>query len=148
MPVTGGRAVAAALRRYPEIVRQEVEEALQRAAQLVLEEMRRLTPIDPSSTTHARDALTVAFQESGLTAKVGLTTAALTSDFFWFRFLDLGTKGGEVRYRVRGTREVRTMQTPARPALHIRERAMDLNRDDVERLIRAALADALRRGRR
>lgn len=117
------------------------------AAQLVLAEMQRLTPVDPRSREHARDALTVAFEESGLTARIGLTTAELTSDYFWFRFLDLGTKGGEVRYRVRGTREVRTMQTPARPALHIRERSLDMTRDDVERLIRQALAQAIRRGR-
>jgi hypothetical protein len=149
MPVTGGREVAAALRALPRAVEARVAEALEDAAGIVLQDMKARTPRDAANPgKHAADGLTVIFSDSGLQARIGLPTAELASQYFWFRFLDLGTAGGEVTYRrADAPGKLFTMRVPARPALRIREVALDGNLPEVERLIRAAIAEGLRAGR-
>ncbi|RCK40492.1 hypothetical protein [Thalassospira xiamenensis] len=146
MPVTGTKEVVAALQHgIPSRIRENVEEALHKAAQLVLFDMEALTPIDASNPgPHARDGLTILAGDGGLSYDIGLPTRDLAEDHFWFRFLDGGTKGGEVSYRRNGRRF--TMRVPKRPALRILERAMDGNRDEIERLIVQAIREALREG--
>lgn len=144
MPVTGAKEVVAALSiRLPARLREYVEDALKQASFLVLQDMKALTPIDGSNPgPHAADGLTVVFDDQGLRSYVGLPNSDLSEKYFWFRFLDDGTKGGEVRYRRDG--QIRTMNVPARPAMRIRERAIDGNREEIERLIVEAINRALR----
>lgn len=150
MPVTGGREAAAALRALPRRVEARIAEALEQAAGIVLQDMRALTPRDAANPgAHAADGLTVVFAEQGLRAHVGLPTPELASDYFWFRFLDGGTRGGEVTYRrADAPGKLFTMRVPARPALRIRERALDGNLAEVDRLVRQAVAQALGAGSR
>lgn len=144
MPVTGGKEAAALLRAIPAAVELRVKFALEQAALIVLEDMRALTPRDPANPgPHARDGLTIRMAENGLRADIGLPTAGLASDYFWFRFLDGGTQGGEVTFRRRGGVQLFTMTVPARPALRIRERALEGNLGEVDRLVRAAVAEGL-----
>ena len=148
MPVTGADRVIAAFRRAPETVRQRIKDALPDAAAPILDDMRALTPVDAANPgPHARDGLTMIVDDDGMTVRIGLPTADLASDYFWFRFLDGGTAGGEVTYRKAGSTTPHTMQVPARPALRIRERALDGNVDEVNRMLRAAIVDGLRAAR-
>ncbi len=146
MPVTGAKEVVAALSvRIPARIREYLEDALQRASFIVLQDMQGMTPIDGSNPgPHARDGLTVMLDDGGLKSHIGLPTNDLNEEYFWFRFLDGGTKGGEVSYTRNGKRH--TMTVPARPAMRIRERALDANRDEIERLIVDAIRRALREG--
>lgn len=142
--VVGSDKLIAALNRMPKQVEAHVKEAIEAAAAQILLDMQAFTPQDPNSTDHARDALAVAFEESGLAARIGLPTATKAQEYFWFRFLDGGTKGGQVSYRRAGSTTRHTMTVPSRPALRIRERALDMNRDDIERLMKEAIMQALR----
>lgn len=148
MAVEGADKLKGLLRRFPERCADTVSKAVAKGAQEVLADMQMLTPYDPKNPgAHARDALTISFEKGGLVANVGLTTPELTSDYFWFRFLDGGTKGGEVTYWRRtkdGKRRQSIMRVPFRAAQHIRERALDANRDELDRLVRAALKEAAR----
>lgn len=148
MTVTGAKELVAKLNSIPVAVRERVEDAIFKSAGLVLEDMKRLTPYDGANPgSHARDGLTIAVMDGGLEARVGLPTKDLESDYFWFRFLDGGTKGGQVRYwrqGADGTRKRHTMTVPARPALRIRERALEGNIDEVRRLVAEAIAQGLR----
>ena len=145
MPVTGAQEAVAKLNKIPAIVREKVEEAIKKSAGIVLEDMRRLTPRDPANPgSHAREGLTYIIDEGGLEARIGLPTKELENDYFWFRFLDGGTKGGEIRYWRRdkaGNRTRHTMNVPSRPALHIRERALDGNIEEVRRLVAEAITE-------
>lgn len=145
MPVTGGREVAAALRRVPAAVEARVREALEDAAVLVLQDMKAMTPRDAAAPGgHVADLLTVIAEPEGLRLHLGLPSPQLASSGFWFRFLDGGTAGGEVTYRLaRSPGKLFTMRVPARPALRIRERALDGNLAEVDRLVRQAVADGL-----
>ncbi len=148
MTVTGARELVAKMNRMPQAVRERVEDAILQSAGIVLEDMKRLTPRDPVNPgAHAQDGLTIAIVEGGLEARIGLPTRDLESDYFWFRFLDGGTKGGEVNYWRRkgdGTRTRHTMTVPSRPALRIRERALEGNIDEVRRLVAEAIQQGLR----
>lgn len=146
MAVKGANRLKAILRRFPEKVKANLIPAVQQAAQGVLADMQMLTPFDPENPgRHARDGLTISYEKEGLVAHVGLTTPELTSEYFWFRFLDGGTKGGEVTYWRRtkdGKRRQSTMRVPARMAHHIRARALDGNLDDIDRVVRQAIMKA------
>lgn len=149
MPVSGQGALLAALRAMPDRARAEIAKAVQQGAEGVLEEMKRLTPVDPETPKHARDGLTISYESDGQVARIGLPTNALAEEFFWWRFLDGGTKGytaGDTRRTAKNktTKKVRR-NIPARPALRIRERALDANRDEIERLVRMALAAVLKK---
>jgi hypothetical protein len=145
--VKGLDAAVAKINRIPEAVRAQVEEAIGKVTVIMLADMQALTPLDPENPgAHAREGLTVQFAEDGLSARVGLPTQELVSNFFWFRFLDLGTKGGEVSYWRRGADGKRTkhvMQVPARAALRIRERVLDGNREEGLRMITEAIRQGL-----
>lgn len=147
MSVTGGARVAAALASLPDRLRPGLAEALRQGAVLVLSDMTALTPVDADEPgPHARDALTIAAAEDGLSVRVGLPSRELASDYFWFRFLDGGTKGGEVTARRRrpdGTVHRYTVRVPARPALMIRERALDQNIAEIRRLVADAVEEAI-----
>lgn len=145
MPVRGGRQVANRLRGLPRQVNTHLQEAIEESAVLVLQDMRNFTPVDADNPgPHARDALTIRYEEDGLTAYVGLPTRDLASDYFWFRFLDGGTRGGEASYRSRTTGKRVTVRVPARPALEIRQRALTGNLNEIRRIINRALQNGLR----
>lgn len=147
MTVTGGKELIAALNRLPRIAEQAVADALLKGAGLVLQDMRTYTPRDASNPgPHVADGLTIVTSPDGLEARVGLPTQALASDYFWFRFLDSGTKGGEISYWRRsanGSRTRQTMRVPSRPALRIRERALDGNIEEVRRLVVQAIEQGI-----
>ncbi len=69
----------------------------------------------------------------GLTARVGLVTKKAQRDGFYFRFLDAGTKGSP------------KLNIPPQPALHIRARSFDLNKDWILQRAQKGIALALRR---
>lgn len=158
MPVTGALEIVKKFNSIPLAVRTRVEDAIREGAVIILEDMKRLTPYDAANPgSHARDGLTVHFLEDGLEARIGLPTRDLESDYFWFRFLDGGTKGGEVYYWYGGApanyrrmsktarlAKMRKIKVPARPALRIRERALEGNIDEVRRLVAEAIAQGLR----
>jgi hypothetical protein len=138
MTVRGGDQLADALRRMPSRVREEVSDELRKGAQDVLDDMRRLTPVDTGET---RAALTLRMAENGLAAFVGLPTRELASDHFIFRLLDQGTQGGEFRAkRVRnGELQRYTVDMSPKPALRIRDRAFAANDEQIQARIRAAV---------
>lgn len=142
MAVTGAKEVAAALRAAPNAVREELREVIAQIAERILRDMVTFVPKD---TGELARALAVAFSESGLAARVGLVTERAAADFFYARFLELGTKGGEASYRRAGSSERHSMTVPARPATPFMQPALDLNRDDLERLVWEAIREALRR---
>jgi hypothetical protein len=144
MPVTGGRRTAQALRQVPQRVEARLREALEESAGLVLADMRAFTPYDADNPgPHARDGLTIRYEADRLAAHVGLPSRELAQDYFWFRFLDGGTRGGEVTVRNRRGEGFYTMRVPARPALRIRERALEGNLPEVRRLISLAVENGL-----
>ena len=144
MPVEGADRVIAAFRRAPEAVRQRMKDALPDAAAPILNDMRAMTPVDADNPgPHARDGLALIVDDDGLTVRIGLPTAALAAAYFWFRFLDGGTAGGEVTYRRAGSTTLHTMRVPARPPLNIRQRALDGNLAEVDRTLRAAIIAGL-----
>ncbi len=145
MTVTGGRAVAAALRAVPDRMREPIAEAVAKAAASLLLEMQRLTPRDAANPgRHAADGLTVQIVDGGLKAYVGLPSDALAQDYFWFRFLDGGTKGGVVQYKRAGKLGKRyKMKVPRRRALHIRDRAVDATIDETRNVISEAVRRAI-----
>lgn len=143
MAVHGAGEVIRKLNGIADDARQSVADALSEGATLILQDMQNFTPRDAANPgAHAVDGLTIVQEADGLKVHIGLPTLEITSDYFWFRFLDGGTAGGEVTYRKDGKRH--TMNVPARPALHILDRARDGNIDEVERLVREALTEAMR----
>jgi len=143
MPVIGGREAVQKFRVIPVQVRQSVIDLMPEASGLVLQDMQNFTPRDAANPgSHAADGLTIEYEKDGLRARIGLPSYELESKYFWFRFLDGGTAGGEVTYSKNGKRF--TMSVPARPALRIRERAKDGNIAEVERMVRQAIAEGLR----
>ena len=145
MTVRGGSAVAAALRLYPARLRSRLEDAISEAAELLLADMRRRVPRDSGALARA---LVTAMSESGLAAHIGLPTRRLPSRYFYARFIEAGTKGGQVTYRRRGSAKIHTMNVPFRAARPFMRPALDLNRAAVERMIRDAVANTIREGRR
>ena len=142
MPVKGADKLKAAFRRMPDAVREDVEEAIQRAADLILEDMKRFVPRD---TGDLAAALAKVATESGLGALIGLPTQELANDYFYARFIEEGTKGGTVNYRRKGGPQVHTMNVPARPATPFMAPALDVNREDIERLLRTAIQTGINR---
>lgn len=143
MPVTGGDRVAAKLRAIPDLVRQRVIEAIEESAGFVLQDAKLLTPRDAVNPgAHAADGLTTIFDKGGMRALVGLPTPELRNNYFWFRFLNGGTEGGQISYRKGGKRF--TMNVPSRPALRVLERARDGNLAAIEASVREAVAEGLR----
>ena len=142
MPVRGAKEVATALREAPNAVRRELAAVVAEIADLILRDMVGLVRKDTGGLAQALDKV---FSESGLSARIGLVTAKAAADFFYARFLELGTKGGEVRYRRRGQgARWHTMQVPARPATPFMQPSLDMNRDDLERLVWEAIREGLR----
>ncbi|MCA1971247.1 MAG: HK97 gp10 family phage protein [Caenispirillum sp.] len=140
MPVTGTDKILKALRDKPRVIQERVKEALEQGAQMVLEDMKALTPVDSANPgPHARDGLTITRDENGLAIHVGLPTPALATEYFWFRFLDMGTRGREVTYRKAGSRAMHKMQVPPRQPRNIRITALDMNYYEIERLVKRAI---------
>lgn len=139
MPVTGGRQTAAALNRIPQRARAEIELAIEQIADQILADMKQFAPRD---TGQLATALTRVLENDGLKARVGLPTELLANDYFYARFIELGTKGGEVQFRRAGSSKRHTMTVPARPARPFMEPALNINRDDLINAIRAALTRA------
>ena len=144
MPVEGADRVIAAFRRFPQAVRDRMKDALPDAAAPILNDMRVLTPVDGNNPgPHARDGLAMIVDDDGLAVRIGLPNPQLASQYFWFRYLDGGTAGGEVTYRRAGSTTLHTMRVPARPALNIRQRALDGNLAEIDRTLRAAIVAGL-----
>lgn len=146
MPVRGGEQVADRLRRAPQQARNRLEDAIRDGGELVLSDMRALTPIDADNPgPHARNGLTMRFDEQETKALVGLPTRDLASDYFWFRFLDGGTRGGTYRAKraVNGDMQRYDINVPSRPALNIRQRALNRNIDEITRLVSRALQNSI-----
>lgn len=145
--VKGISEAVSRLNRMPEAVRVRLQEALPKAAQVILEDMQAFTPVDGlHGGAHAREGLNVKISDDGLQANIGLPTQQDVNDYFWFRFLDGGTKGGEVKYWKRdasGKRTRHTMQVPSRPALRIREKALDANEAKAREIIMEAIQAGL-----
>lgn len=141
MTVTGGKQVTAAFRRMPARVRERVEQAIEDTADQILADMKRMAPRD---TGQLAAALTRSIEEGGLSARVGLPTDALASDFFYARFIELGTKGGEKTYRNRRSGKRVSVTVPAQPARPFMAPALDINRDDLIAAIREAVRQGMR----
>lgn len=147
MTIIGAKELVAKLNRIPDEVRDRVAAALKKGAGQVLGDVVAYTPYDPThGGSHARDGMTMRVSEDGLTIRVGLVDKKAESDYFWFRFLDGGTKGGEVNYwrrKADGSRVRQTMKVPARPALRILDRALDGNIAEVKRLVAEAVSEGI-----
>ncbi|MBO6542293.1 MAG: hypothetical protein JJ939_12055 [Alphaproteobacteria bacterium] len=140
MPMKASVSKTGSLSGISQGIKGRVSDILEEAGALMLSDMKLLTPRDTANPgKHAVDGLTMVIEGDGLRVLVGLPNDRLASEYFWFRFLDGGTAGGTVTYRKGGKRF--SMNVPARPALHILERAKDGRVQDVERLIRAAIAE-------
>ena len=112
------------LRHIHELVENETGEVIEEIAEDVALDMRGLTPVDTGTAVQQID---YKVGRDGLSAKIGIRTKARAKLAFYFRFLDGGTKGNPSR------------NIPAMPALHIRERAFDANKEAGIRKVKAAI---------
>jgi len=131
--VTGGKELAARLRRAGDNARREVAKAVEEGAEKVLADQKRMVPV---RTGKLKGSLEIRKGAGGLTAHIGpetdgISADALSGDFFYARFLEYGTKG----YRA-GDRDI-----PPRPAQPFIRPAGEMNRNEINRLI----TDAVRR---
>ena len=146
MPVRGSKAVSAALRRAGPLVRQYVGDALEDAGEGVLQDMRLLAPRDTGVMAASLTMLRSDIETDWLRVAIGLPTDRLANDYFYARFVEFGTKGGEVTARSKTGRRYK-MRVPARPARPFMGPAVTMNRDDLDRDVRTAIAAALRAAR-
>lgn len=156
------------LRMIPEMVDGTVRPAMTDSAQATYADMVQLTPVDQGDL---RAALSYRVSRDGMAAQIGVAAdkvdvvrrykgklkkqGALASfsaktmqniadvqDYFYFRFLDRGTKGFSGSY-IRDGEEVKA-NIPAMPALNIRERALDANRNYIVMRLSSAINRALK----
>lgn len=138
MGVSGSDAVRRQLTAVSDEVKAAVRQEIRQGAEDILAEMKRLTPVDASSGgPHVRDALRIDYAADGLKAQIGLPSDAEVEAYFWFRFLNDGTKGGTVAYRRGGKRYAMTV--PKRAALRILERAVNAKKAPIISRIAALL---------
>lgn len=126
----GATRLRRVLRRIDPEATTELRTAIDEGAEAVLYDMIALTP---RRTGDLARLLSYRVSRDGMQARVGLITKAAQRDGFYFRFLDVGTKGYPAR------------NIPPQPALHIRSQAMDLNRAWIIKRVEDGTSLALRR---
>ena len=120
------------LRRIGNQIDSDLRPAMVQAANLVLATQQELIPVDDGD---ARNTLKAFVSKSGLDAQIGIRGKRDNRKVFYVVFLERGTK----QYQ-RGDSVV-----AARPAHPWLRPSIDLNRDDIARLIKAAIASTLSR---
>ncbi len=116
------------LKRMPEQVEKHIRPVMERVSADIALDMRGLTPV---STAEAVLAIDHKVGPDGMSAKIGIRTKTKAKKAFYFAFIDAGTKGDPSK------------SIPPLPALHIRERAFDANKNNAMREFEAATDKAL-----
>ena len=133
--------------------------AMQESASRILSDMRMLVPKD---TGHGADELSAFVSKSGLDAQVGIRGKRTQERAFYLRFWEYGTKGYSGKsYRRKGKFVTRSKKKkysyradanfgrypdiPARRARPWLRPSYDMNREVIQQLISAAIAETLRR---
>jgi HK97 gp10 family phage protein len=148
MPVKGARAVSLAFETAPMAVRSRVKKAMEYAANKILADMKMLVGRDSGALAAA---LTKLEMEDGKKYFIGLPTPELARQYFYARFLEQGTKGGLVVARRRtkdGRGKPYTLRVPPKARRPFMEPALNMNADDIDRLIKKAIQDGLREAQR
>lgn len=140
--VVGADDLIAALRRIPQQVEASVVEALEEIAMIILREMKRDAP---RGTGSLRRAITVKFSEDGLAAYLGFPDPLLASDYFYARFVEMGTKGGVAYYRRAGSSKRHRIEYPPHRARPFMQPAVDRNRRRADRIMLRAISRAIER---
>jgi HK97 gp10 family phage protein len=120
------------LRRIGNQIESDLRPAMVQAANLVLATQQELIPVDDGD---ARNTLKAFVSKSGLDAQIGIRGKRDNRKVFYVVFLERGTKQYQRGITVVAPR-------PAHPWLRP---SIDLNRDDIARLIKAAIASTLSR---
>lgn len=131
--VKGAAHLRRTLRRIEPEQRVELGEALTQAGEALMAELVALTPQRSGGLVSLYD---YRLDRAGLVLRVGLVTKAARRDGFYFRYLDIGTKGYPPR------------NIPPMRALRIRERALAANRDRILKAAADGMAIALERAAR
>lgn len=118
------------LRRIGNQMESDLRPAMVKAADLILATQQELIPVDEGD---ARNSLKAFVSKSGLDAQIGIRGKRDNKKVFYAVFLERGTK----QYQ-RGDSVI-----AARPAHPWLRPSIDLNRDDIARLIRAAISSTL-----
>lgn len=120
------------LRRIGNQMESDLRPAMVKAANLVLATQQELMPVDSGE---AKQALQAFVSKSGLDAQIGIRGKRANKKVFYAIFIERGTK----QYQ-RGDSVI-----AARPAHPWLRPSVDLNRDEIVRLIRAAITSTLAR---
>lgn len=118
------------LRRIGNQMESELRPAMVKAADMILATQKELIPKD---THKAEETLEAFVSKSGLDAQIGIRGKRDNKQVFYAKFTEYGTK----QYRFG------SIEMAARPAHPWLRPSIDLHRDDVARLIRAAIQSAL-----
>lgn len=125
---TNVSALRRKLRRMPDLVEKNIKPKIEAAAQAIAQDLRDLTP-DNTGLLESKQDYKVS--RDGLAARIGVRTQVRAKAVFYFKFLDGGTKGDPA------------LNIPPMPALHIRTRAFDANRDKAVAEIRDGINQTL-----
>ena len=129
------------LRRLGPEATKDIRKPIERGADFILGDMLSLVPKDSGDLARALDRR---IARDGLTARIGLVTPSKQRDLFYARFVEFGTKGGQVTARRAGGLPY-TMNVPARPATPFMQPAFDLNRAQIVRETQTAIRLVLER---
>lgn len=152
--VLGDFKLRRTLRNIHKQVDNQLRPAVQQAANMVLEDMRRLIPRDTGAAWWALEAHVA---KSGLDARVGIRRKANQQRYFYIRFIEFGTKGYSGDKRAGNRNRADTNKTdgqnwfgkspdiPARPARPFMGPALDMNRAEIIVIIRNAIDATLAR---
>lgn len=118
------------LRRIGNQMESDLRPAMVKAADMVLATQKELIPKD---THQAENSLKAFVSKSGLDAEIGIRGKRDNKKIFYIKFSEYGTKQYQFGAATMAAR-------PAHPWLRP---SIDLNRDDIARLIRAAISSTL-----
>ena len=130
--VQGNFKLRGLLRRIGNQIESDLRPAMVEAANLVLETQQQMIPNDEGD---AENALTAFVSKSGLDAQIGIRGKKKNQKIFYAKFIGFGTK----QY-TRGDSTV-----AARPAHPWLRPSYDMNCDEIQSIIRRAIASTLKK---
>lgn len=130
--VQGNFKLRGLLRRIGNQIESDLRPAMVEAANLVLSTQQQMIPNDEGD---AENALTAFVSKSGLDAQIGIRGKKKNQKIFYAKFIEFGTK----QY-TRGDSTV-----AARPAHPWLRPSYDMNRDEIQSIIRRAITSTLQK---
>lgn len=155
--IKGDFKLRAVLRRIAQLDQSDLPVSMAQAADLVLATQKAMMPRD---TGAAAEALEARISANGLDARIGIIGKKNNRDFYYVKFLEYGTKGYSGDKRAGNRKRRKTNKSngsaffgyypdiPARPAHPWLRPSIQLNRDEIRNLVRAAIDRTLTRARK